>query len=61
MYVVGYGEIGVRDFGLAVATFVVFMNGSDVLCLKQKNSVREIEKITITPQLPNEYPPKILI
>jgi uncharacterized membrane protein YphA (DoxX/SURF4 family) len=36
MYVVGYGEIGVRDFGLAVATFVVFMNGPDILCLQQK-------------------------
>lgn len=32
MYVVGYGEIGVRDFGLAVATFVIFMNGPDLLC-----------------------------
>ncbi len=36
MYVVGYGEIGVRDFGLAVATLVVAMNGPDVLCV-QKN------------------------
>ena len=31
MYVVGYGEIGVRDFGLAVATLAVFMNGPDIL------------------------------
>ena len=59
MYVVGYGEIGVRDFGLAVATLAVFMNGADALCLKQKNSAREIEKITIMPQSPNQYPPKI--
>ena len=36
MYVVGYGEIGVRDFGLAVATFVIFMNGTDPLCIQQK-------------------------
>ena len=36
MYVVGYGEIGVRDFGLAVGTFVVFMNGTDMLCIQQK-------------------------
>ena len=36
MWVVGYGEIGVRDFGLAVATFVIFMNGSDLLCLDYK-------------------------
>ncbi|MES2223562.1 MAG: DoxX family protein [Patescibacteria group bacterium] len=35
MFVVGYGEIGVRDFGLAVATFVVFMNGSDVLSFQE--------------------------
>ena len=32
MYVVGYGEIGVRDFGLAVATLVISLNGPDVLC-----------------------------
>ncbi|MDB5204353.1 MAG: hypothetical protein JWP09_381 [Candidatus Taylorbacteria bacterium] len=36
MFIVGYGEIGVRDFGLAVATFVVFMKGSDMLCLSKK-------------------------
>jgi uncharacterized membrane protein YphA (DoxX/SURF4 family) len=39
MYIVGYGEIGVRDFGLAVATFVVFMNGTDPLCIQQKRKV----------------------
>ncbi len=33
MYTVGYGEIGVRDFGLAIATFSIFMYGSDVLCM----------------------------
>ncbi len=36
MWTVGYGEIGVRDFGLAVATLVVSMNGSDILCMQQK-------------------------
>ena len=41
MYVVGYGEIGVRDFGLALATFVIFMNGPDVLCLKDKENQTE--------------------
>ncbi len=35
MWIVGYGEIGVRDFGLAVATFVVFMNGPDEWCMQQ--------------------------
>lgn len=36
MWVVGYGEIGVRDFGLAIASLVVFMNGSDQLCLDRE-------------------------
>lgn len=36
MWVVGYGEIGVRDFGLAVATLVVSMNGADLLCYHQR-------------------------
>lgn len=44
MYVVGYGEIGVRDFGLAVATFVVFMNGPDILCIQRP------KKIILAPQ-----------
>ncbi len=39
MWVVGYGEIGVRDFGLAVATLVVFMNGPDLLCIQKKKSI----------------------
>ena len=49
MYVVGYGEIGVRDFGLAIATFTVFMNGPDILCL-QKNRVTIAPKIMGEPQ-----------
>ncbi len=36
MYVVGYGQIGVRDFGLAVATLSIWMNGPDILCLDYK-------------------------
>jgi uncharacterized membrane protein YphA (DoxX/SURF4 family) len=36
MYVVGYGQIGVRDFGLAVATLSIFMNGPDVLSIERK-------------------------
>jgi uncharacterized membrane protein YphA (DoxX/SURF4 family) len=32
-WVVGYGEIGARDFGLFIATLVVCMNGSDILCI----------------------------
>jgi hypothetical protein len=49
MYVVGYGDIGVRDFGLAVATFVVFMNGSDMLCIQQKKN-KIIETILPLPE-----------
>ncbi len=29
----GYGEVAVRDFGLSIATFVIFLNGPDQLCL----------------------------
>ena len=32
-YVVGYNHIGVRDFGLAMATVGVFLNGIDEYCL----------------------------
>jgi uncharacterized membrane protein YphA (DoxX/SURF4 family) len=42
MYTVGYGEIGVRDFGLAIATLVVWMNGSDLFCIDQKK-----ERVTV--------------
>lgn len=42
MWVVGYGEIGVRDFGLAIATLAVCMHGPDVLCAEQKENVAQI-------------------
>ncbi len=42
MWVVGYGEIGVRDLGLAIATFVVFMNGPDALCIQPKSEPIQI-------------------
>ena len=29
----GFNDLGMRDFGLAIATFVVFMNGNDNLSL----------------------------
>ena len=38
MYVVGYGEIGVRDFGLALATLVVSMNGPDAFSLQSSKN-----------------------
>ena len=34
MTVVGYNDIGVRDFGLSMATLSVFLYGSDPLCLE---------------------------
>jgi len=39
MWVVGYGDIGVRDFGIAVGILVVAMNGSDLFCIQQKREV----------------------
>lgn len=33
MFVVGYGPIGVRDFGLSVATVAIFLNGADFFTL----------------------------
>ena len=32
----GYGEVAVRDFGLAVATIVVFLWGVDSWCMERK-------------------------
>lgn len=55
MYVVGYGEIGVRDFGLAIATLVIFMNGPDPLCIQQKK--RKI--IPPTEPMPPQAPPLV--
>jgi uncharacterized membrane protein YphA (DoxX/SURF4 family) len=57
MYVVGYGEIGVRDFGLAVGTLVIFMNGTDMLCIQQKRKI--IIPTTIEPSYQQQ--PKRLI
>ncbi len=31
----GYGAIMIRDLGLAIATFAVFLNGKDVLCVEK--------------------------
>jgi uncharacterized membrane protein YphA (DoxX/SURF4 family) len=45
MLVVGYGQTGVRDFGLAVATLVVAMNGPDVFCIQQKKHILEVHSV----------------
>jgi len=47
MWVVGYGEIGVRDLGLAIGTFVVFMNGPDIFCINQRKKIK-VERSEIT-------------
>ena len=36
MFGLGYNDIAVRDFGLALATFVIFLNGPDKFCLDKK-------------------------
>lgn len=36
MWIVGYGEIGVRDFGLSLALISVALNGADTLCAEYK-------------------------
>ena len=35
-FYLGFNDLGVRDFGLAAATLVVFLNGADELCLDKK-------------------------
>ena len=32
----GFNDLGIRDFGLAFATLVVFLNGADEFCLDKK-------------------------
>jgi uncharacterized membrane protein YphA (DoxX/SURF4 family) len=34
--IVGYNDVGVRDFGLAMALLSIFMRGHDFLCLMKK-------------------------
>ena len=58
MYIVGYGEIGVRDFGLALATLVVFMNGPDILCVQPKKEI--IETIPQPPIQPLQTPRRLI-
>jgi len=54
MYVVGYGEIGVRDFGLALALLVIFMNGPDRFSIDRPR-VKPLEP----PQPPMNSPRRI--
>ena len=36
IFSLGYNEISVRDFGLMISSFVVFLNGKDSWCLDRK-------------------------
>lgn len=56
MWTVGYGEIGVRDFGLAIATLVVAMNGHDMFSFGFKN-----EDFTQQSQSSSNQAPKVRI
>ena len=38
---IGISPIGIRDFGLTIATFVVFLNGVDNYCLDKKFMKKE--------------------
>lgn len=33
---IGFSATGVRDFGLTIATIVIFLNGADKICLDRK-------------------------
>ena len=35
---IGYNDVGIRDFGLALATFSIFLNGMDDWCLDKKRN-----------------------
>ena len=36
MFLLGYNDIAVRDFGLAFATLAIFLNGADKWCLDRR-------------------------
>ena len=36
---IGFNPLGIRDFGLAFATLVIFLNGVDRLCLDKKRII----------------------
>ena len=41
---VGFNPIGIRDFGLAIATFVIFLNGLDNYCYDHLYNKGHIDK-----------------
>ena len=58
MYTVGYGEIGVRDMGLAIGIFAVFMNGPDPLCIQHKK--KPVESIPVRNYQYTQQPKRII-
>jgi len=36
MFLLGYNDVAIRDFGLAFATLAIFLNGADKWCLDKK-------------------------
>jgi uncharacterized membrane protein YphA (DoxX/SURF4 family) len=34
-FVIGYGDVAIRDFGLAIASLATFLHGPDVWCLEE--------------------------
>lgn len=65
---VGYDSIGVRDFGLAVAGFAIFLNGADPFTLDHKflfskkiedsvvpNSITETKDTNMSALFPKKY------
>jgi uncharacterized membrane protein YphA (DoxX/SURF4 family) len=39
-YSLGYGPVAIRDFGLAISAFVVFLHGPDDFCIDSLNAGR---------------------
>lgn len=48
-FTVGYDSIGVRDFGLSIATFAIFLYGADYYCIDRLFSKDDVDKKPILP------------
>ena len=38
---IGFSPLGIRDFGLALATLAVFFNGTDVFCIESSKKLKK--------------------
>ncbi len=54
-YTVGYNAVGVRDFGLTIATIGIFLYGADQFCI-DRLFVKEDETGINPPKFPNVAP-----